>query len=174
MLGRAAEVPAMPTLEVPREHTSHKTEVLDALRAQHRALDIHLDEMCRLARGDDRSDERDAMRACWAKLEDEVLAHLNLEEMHLLPAIGKKHPDNVREIRAEHDHIRGLLGEIGVELDLHMARAEQIDRLAAGLRSHAIQEEGGIYAWAEDELSASTKELFLRRLRERIANLTGP
>ena len=164
----------MSTLELPREPTPKTTEVLDALRAQHRALDIHLDEMCRLVRADDRGDGRDAMRACWGKLEDEILAHLNLEEMHMLPVLAKKHPDNVREVRGEHERIRELLGEIGVALDLHMVRAEQVERLAAGLRTHAVHEETGLYTWAEEELGVSAKDVFLRRLRERIAALTGP
>jgi len=160
----------MPTLETVHDHPTKRTEVLDALRGQHRAIAAQLDGMCKLVRGDD----RDAMRAAWAKLEDALLAHLNLEEMHLLPAIAENHPEHVRLVRAEHAEIRETLGEIGVELDLHVARADQVERLAEQLRAHAVAEEVGMYTWAEGELPKTARELVLRKLRERLAALAGP
>jgi hypothetical protein len=38
----------MPTLESAHDKPTRRTEVLDALRAQHRALDGQLDELCNL------------------------------------------------------------------------------------------------------------------------------
>ncbi len=160
----------MPTLETAHHERTRTTEVLDALRAQHRAIDAQLDEMCNLVRGDD----RDAMRDTWAKLEDALLAHLNLEEMHLLPDVAHRHPEHVRAVRAEHDKVRATLGEIGLALDLHVARAEQFERLAVDLRAHSAAEETGMYSWAEVELPKTTRELVLRKLRERLATIAGP
>ena len=147
-----------------------KPELLESFRAQHVKLDRQIEEMLSLVRGDD----RDAMRACWARLEDALLAHLNLEEMHLLPLISVAHPAQARQIREEHATIRTKLGDIGLALDLHTARAEQVEALAAFLRSHAAVEDSGLYAWAERELPAHVRGHLLRRLRDRLVEAAGP
>jgi hypothetical protein len=140
--------------------------VFEIMHAQHMRIETSLRQMEDLVTGDD----REAMCACWAKLEDCVLTHLNLEEMHFLPRIATKDPAHAREIRSEHDVIRERLGEIGLALDLHTARADQIAALAALLRSHAELEEKGLYSMAERELTADTSRSILKRIRALISD----
>lgn len=59
-------------------------------------------------------------------------------------------------------------------LSHELARADQVERLAAGLRTHALAEENGLYAWAEAELPETTRGAVLLKLRERLAALAGP
>jgi hypothetical protein len=132
--------------------------LVSALHAQHLRIDAQLKRMQDLATGDD----RDAMRACWDELEQALLAHLDLEEMHLLPRVR---PEVARGVRAEHDALRTKLGEIGIALDLHTVRAEQIERLAAELRDHAAREDSGLYPEAERAVEPHVKTPLMRRFR---------
>jgi hemerythrin-like domain-containing protein len=147
-----------------------KLDLRESFRAQHAKLDGQLEDMLSLVRGDD----REAMRTCWARFEEALLAHLNLEEMHLLPLVARAEPEQARRIREEHEKIRTRLGEIGLALDLHTARAEQVETLAAFLRAHAAFEDSGLYTWAERELPAQTRGHLLRRLRDRLTEVAGP
>ena len=149
-----------------REHDSH--EVFQTMHDQHVRMSSMLSDMQKLVTGDD----RDAMRAAWAKLENAVLEHLKLEELHFVPAIAKRDASTAQAVHTEHDAIRASIAEIGMELDLHTARAESIERLAEALRAHALREEERLYPAAEETLTPAAKDSVFKRVRELLIGVT--
>ena len=95
--------------------------------------------------------------------ENALLQHLVLEECEMLPAYELEDPFHAAAIRHDHVEIRALLSQLGLEVELHVARATTIERLLAMLRAHAAREEEWMYAWAECNLSNATRrELFVK------------
>ncbi len=101
----------------------------------------------------------------WTVFEDGVLAHLDAEEMFILPELSRHDSPRANQIRAEHAAIRALLAEIGIGLELHLVREEQMQELATFLRRHAAAEEVDFYKWADKELPQGSLQRLVRFLR---------
>src|SRR5438132_1095943 len=72
----------------------------------------------------------------WRRAEEAILAHLDGEEMFLLPALSSAVPAEAARLRAEHAEIRRTLGEIGLACELHTVRCEAVEAFCASLREH--------------------------------------
>lgn len=145
--------------------TDDTRELFQTMHKQHVRIDALLKDLQDHITGDD----REAMRLGWGRLEDAVLTHLNVEEMHFLPAITSKDPTHARQVRIEHEEIRARLGQLGLEFELHTVRAEAIDDLASQLRKHARFEEMGLYPLAEEVLDRAHHRSILARVRHAFA-----
>jgi hypothetical protein len=141
---RAPETPL--SLLLPRDHAR-----LDAMLASILEL-VHVDLPPQLS-------------ARWALYEDGLLAHLDAEEMYLLPELSRHDARRAAVIRAEHATLRAHLAEVGVGLELHIVREDQMQRLAAFLRRHAQAEEADVYRWADGNLDEGSRRGLLGRLR---------
>ena len=116
-----------------------------------------------------RADDLELADPEWTDLEAAVLRHMDAEEMVLLPAFARAAPEVAAEIRAEHGTIRELLGEIGIELDLHALTTVRIEALSAVLSSHMRHEAATVYAWADELPNRPVLEAMARRARARFA-----
>jgi hemerythrin superfamily protein len=122
----------------------HRSEdVREVLAAEH----AHLEELFAALVASARCDEPGALRPRWARFEEELTAHLVLEEAQILPAFAREYPEEAGAILEEHRRIRGLLNELGVDLDLHCLRSERVTTFIDDLRAHARREENLLYSW---------------------------
>ena len=131
----------------PKKSSRSDRELRDVL------CDVH-DDLERVIRGvadSIRDDARDAMRDDYAEFERQLLKHLDWEEMYLLPRFERLDPDAAQTIRADHRRFRATLGEIGLEIDLHLVRAERFEQFARDLESHSKVEEAMYRALATFE-----------------------
>lgn len=129
--------------------TSDQTAPLN-LREQHRLLDIQFDELLqRAATGDWR--ECDAI---WDGFSRALGQHMADEERRLFPdfaRIGPMAAKIVQQLREEHEELRSRLQSIGVAIQLHAARAEELQDLVRVLREHAAREGQSIYPWLDEQ-----------------------
>ncbi len=109
--------------------------------------------------------DRAALTADWRRFERALIAHLELEEREILPAVEPREPQAVDLVRKDHAAIRALVDELGLEVELHTVRRETIDRFLALLRAHAAREDATLYRAADELLSADT----VRRIADRVA-----
>ena len=99
----------------------------------------------------------------YRSFERSTLDHLAAEEELILPAYADHAPEDARAIRDEHAAIRQLLFRVGIEVELHIVRADTVKRLVDTLRTHATREDASMYPWAQDHLPLSTRrQLFVR------------
>lgn len=99
-------------------------------------------------------DSRDLVR-CWSDIERRLLDHMAAEERSLLPAYQREAPESAQELRDQHARLREQASEIGVAIQLHTIRCEQLEDFVATLRAHARREEASLYRWAERKLATS-------------------
>ncbi len=97
------------------------------------------------------------LSASWSALEGRLIRHMEVEERFLLPLIEASDPLEVERIRREHTQIRDLLVELGVAVDLHTAREQNILQLIELLRTHAAHEDAALYALAGDKASSAVQ-----------------
>ena len=140
--------------------TSHRHPVLDLMRDEHARLERSFSELLERAYEDD----LEALRASFRELERELRAHLELEEVSLLPAFERKDPREAERIRLEHELIRAQLDQLGVALDLKAVRAQAVRELVAMLRRHAQRETAVMYAWADTALAEPKRRPILQWL----------
>jgi hypothetical protein len=133
----------------------------ELLARDHQRIDAMLSSILELVQ----VDRRPQLAEQWGAFEDAMLAHLDAEEMFMLPELSNHDPARAGEIRGEHVTIRRLLAEVGIGIDLHVVRASQLDYLAAFLRKHAASEEQDFYRWADQALPEPVLASMFRRLR---------
>jgi hypothetical protein len=132
-----------------------------ALVDDHARMDRALDDIVALAKKDD----LDGLRRRWPPFEESLLAHLEAEEVFLLPAIpGALGPEG-DALLVEHAKFRAAVAEIGIGIDLHTTRADRIEDLARALRAHVAGEEHTLYPQARDGVLPSVLTAARRRLR---------
>lgn len=143
------------------------TNFRDLLTHDHARLDAMLTSILEVARAgvQPKLDEQ------WAAYEDSVLAHIDAEEMFLLPGLAVHEPRLASRIRDEHTKFRSLLAEVGIGLELHIVRENQILELTRSLREHAQMEEHLLYVWADTTLPTGRFASVARRLRATWARL---
>ncbi|WP_394842316.1 hemerythrin domain-containing protein [Pendulispora brunnea] len=100
----------------------------------------------------------------WAPFEDVVLAHLDGEEMHVIPTFAKADPEGARRILAEHARIREGLSRLGVAFELRRVRPNDVQDLARLLVDHAMTEESYLYNWSETHIQREASSRLVRRI----------
>ncbi len=83
-----------------------------------------------------------------------MLQHLELKKRELLPPLSCDHRADVEALLREHEQIRSALTDLGVRLDLHCLRAEDVLAFIERLRTHAANEDAGFYRWLEARASS--------------------
>jgi hemerythrin superfamily protein len=126
------------------ENHPRSEDVREVLAGEH----AHLEGLFAALVAGSRCEEPGALRARWAQFEEELTAHLALEETQILPAFAREYPEEARGILEEHRRIRTMLEELGVDLELNSLRAERVAAFIGDLRAHAQREENLLYSWA--------------------------
>lgn len=131
------------------------------LEADHAAIDAMLCELADEVRAEDRT----IAPGTWDRIEGAVLAHMNVEEMFIIPLLAVEDAEAAEGLLRAHADIRHRLGELGLAFDLHTVRADAIDDFCTRLRTHGAQEAELVYPLAERRLPVSTVRSLLLRLR---------
>lgn len=144
------------------------TEVKARLLSDHRGLEEFLGQLESAIEG------ADAPQLCeqWTRFELSLRDHLDTEERYLFPLVAATHRREVEALRAEHQHIRCALSELGVAVDLHTVRKASVDELIAYLKQHALREERSLYQWIDHDPAAhhGLRAMFARRSPRSIAS----
>jgi len=135
--------------------TFHETMLHD-----HEQLDGMLGAMLDAAAAGDREE----LSRRWDAFELVLLAHMNGEEVFMLPALAKHDAKRAAAIQTDHAAIRELLAAIAIGLDLHMVNEERIRALRQRLDTHARGEEVDFYRWADETLPETTLASVRRRI----------
>jgi hypothetical protein len=142
--------------------STHDTGLGLLLAEHHRDLDLRLAALVRCAQGGD----GDQLRREWSAFERELLAHMALEEEEILPAFAHHDPAAARAALEEHTAIRAQVLEMGLNLDLHLLRADRVAALVQKLRAHALHEEQALYAWTGRNLPGDGRQLLAGALAD--------
>lgn len=110
----------------------------------------------------------------WASFEKQLYAHLEAEEQLLLPLLEASHPAEVARTRRQHEEIRKLVTELGVAVELHTVRRDDILRLVALLERHAEQENVGLYGLAGERASVAVEHRLAALIKARLASEAAP
>ena len=140
--------------------TDHDANFRELLPRDHQRLDAMLGAVLELVH----LDERRELDQRWAAYEDGLLAHLDAEETYLIPGLAVHDAELASRILADHARFRTQLAQVGVGLQLHIVREDQLLELASDLRAHASMEEGPFYAWADTAMPPSSFDAVVRRL----------
>lgn len=124
--------------------------IADRLTQHHQRLAALLSELSEAAAGADAP----TLHRIWQEAEDGLRSHFDAEERLLLPLLRRARADECAEIVREHQELKEMLDEVGLQVELHIVRRDRIDALIQRLRTHARREDEGIYRWCEVELSA--------------------
>jgi len=139
-----------------------ETPALNVLAEDHRELDARIERLLARVRDGDPTE----LRPEWSTFERALSRHLEQEEAELLPGFARDDAPGARAILAEHAEIRGALLDMGVNLDLHLLRAEQVERFVERLRAHAKREEAALYTWAERHIAPRGWQAIKRSLQD--------
>ncbi|HEX3480912.1 MAG TPA: hemerythrin domain-containing protein [Kofleriaceae bacterium] len=94
------------------------------------------------------SDPGDLARR-WSEIEYQLYDHMMAEEHFLFPAFQRDQPGSAQDLRNQHARLREQALEIGVAVQLHTVRMEQLQAFVAALREHGELEEASLYRWAD-------------------------
>jgi hemerythrin-like domain-containing protein len=139
-----------------------ETASLNVLAEDHRELDARIGRLLGRVRDGDPA----ALRPEWTEFERALSRHLEQEEAEILPGFARDDATGARAILTEHAGIRAALLEMGINLDLHLLRAEEVERFVDQLRAHAKREETALYAWAQRHIGPRGWEAIKRSLRD--------
>jgi hemerythrin-like domain-containing protein len=117
------------------------------------------------------ADARVECAQLWSEFDTRLRAHMLLEEQSMLPAFAREHPAEAERIRAEHRQIQQTLIDLGIGVDLHLARADLVEGFVALLRSHAASEDELFYEWSQEHLGPEERSTVLDRLLTRLQHL---
>ena len=133
-----AELAARPMLRCSPMTSHEPTNPRVVLSEDHRRIDGLLDRLL----GGVRADDREVTAKVLSKLERTLLNHINVEEMFVFPALAETHASEAERLGREHAKIRQALGELGLALELHVLRAEAVQRIlhraAGALRARGV------------------------------------
>jgi hypothetical protein len=122
----------------------------DLLRAHH----ADLERACRDLLSEIYADDTRALCVAWRRFEERMGKHMALEEDVILRPYGEEHRADADEIRRQHDALRLLMTPLAIEVELHVIRAQTVERLVDALRAHAGHEDVTIYPWVERHFGA--------------------
>lgn len=116
------------------------------------------------------NDESQDLQCVWAQVERLILDHISTEEHEFFGLVARDHRAEVEELRAEHQHIRRALAELGMQVQLHSVRKPEVDALVTFLRHHAERENETLYRWLVERSDASLANAVRRMLERRSHN----
>jgi hemerythrin-like domain-containing protein len=116
----------------------------DVMTADHREMSLLFEELVAAFR----DGERDQAAAMFTLFERRLEAHLAFEDATMLPRLRRDYPVEAAQITADHRAIRERLIELGISVDLHLARASWVTDFVELLREHAEREDALVYVWA--------------------------
>jgi hemerythrin superfamily protein len=119
-------------------------------------LDQHhreIEEACLALLGASFAGDPCELARCWGEIEHQLSDHMTAEEHFLFPAYQHAEPENAQDLRDQHALLREQALEIGIAVQLHTVRMEQIQAFIAALRAHAQREEASLYRWADRHTS---------------------
>jgi hemerythrin-like domain-containing protein len=140
----------------------HAPDLREMLLAHHHDLE----RTCCDLLGETYADDSLALIAAWRRFEDRLRRHMALEEAYLLGPYAHSHRDDATEIRRQHDSLRALMTPLAIEVELHVIRAETVERLVNALRAHAAHEDTSMYPWAQRHLRARERSALVEGLDE--------
>jgi hemerythrin superfamily protein len=101
----------------------------------------------------------------WGEIDHQLNDHMTAEEHFLFPAYQRAEPESAQDLRDQHARLREQALEIGIAVELHTVRMEQIQAFVAALRAHAQREEVSLYRWADRHASDDERH----RMRDYLA-----
>ena len=110
--------------------------------------------------------DREAVAALWTEFEKHLLAHLEVEERHLIPLLLRTNERAARTIAREHKHIRDRLMDLGTAVDLHVVRIGMARDFIHELGAHAESEDTLLYQWADEHVDEGIRKTLLKDLAE--------
>ena len=137
------------------------SSVDDVLGAHHREIEAGCFEIMSAGFADDARD----LTSRWAKVEREFHEHMAAEERIVFPDYQLANPENAQALRDEHAALREHALELGVGIELHTIRCEQLAEFVDALRAHARHEEATLYRWAQGNLDPSRRHTLLALVR---------
>ena len=142
------------------EAQNHKLKGLhDALTDEHASLHRLFEELLAAFQADARVEAG----RIWNVFDSRLRAHLAMEEQYLLPAFAAVDAPEAEALRREHDKIRNQLLQLGIGVDLHMTRDQQVEEFIAQLDAHAKREDALMYRFAEQGLKDEEARKMLQR-----------
>jgi hemerythrin superfamily protein len=130
------------------------TPIRDHFLADHRRLETLVEEVLAAFEANDRQE----VARLWTEFELGLLAHLEAEEVHLIPGLLRVCERDARVIVQEHRHIRTRLTELGVTVDLHTIRLDSARDFIDELRAHSKNEDRLLYRWGDAHLDESERK----------------
>jgi hypothetical protein len=112
-----------------------------------------IEEACRALLGAGYAGVPGELTRSWGEIEHQLYDHMMAEEHFLFPAYQEDEPDNAQALRDQHARLRKLAREIGIAVQLHIIRMEQIERFVSALRAHGRLKEMTLYWWADHHVS---------------------
>lgn len=116
------------------------------LLAEHAELELLIEQLRESVEAGDNK----ALVEPWRQFERGLTQHLVFEERELFPAYRERAPEETRAFEQAHAAIREIIDDIGVRIELHAVRADELEDLLTALRNHRRAEELAFYRWAED------------------------
>lgn len=145
------------------ETMASRHDIRSTLRADHERLEFLLNEVISAFTEND----RELLAEVWTRFDAALLAHLELEEKHMIPELLQENARAARSILEEHRHIRGRLAELGAQVDLHMIRLGTARAFIDELRAHARHEDTQLYGWADEHLADKDQRAIMQSVRAR-------
>ncbi|KPK15911.1 MAG: hypothetical protein AMJ62_07940 [Myxococcales bacterium SG8_38] len=141
--------------------------VRESLGSDHEAINRALSDLANAVEGADFATILQVFR----DVDRGLRAHMYGEERYLFQDFEASHPDDVRQLREDHDRLHRKLGELMIQTELHTLRKESIDAFIEELRSHAAKENVTLYQWADEPLHEAQRDALFAFLEERRAAL---
>ncbi len=129
-----------------------------------------LETVCAELRAEVYTDHTLSLIDGYRRFEHAMIAHLAIEE-HLLPSYSEWSILGAAQIRLQHMELRAQLFRLGVEVELHQARAERFQALIDTLQRHLRLEEATLYPWAEQHLPLHTRRSMFVRIGRSLRDL---
>jgi hypothetical protein len=130
------------------------------LNQDHRRLDCLFERLNAAFAADVHAD----LSALWTAFEGGLTTHIELEERFVLPKFAEIAPGEAARLAREHAEIRVQLLQLGVALDLGLARAHIVHEFLSVLELHATREDALMHRWAETHVVGPTRDTLLTAL----------
>jgi hypothetical protein len=144
-----------------RNRAASPDDLRSLLRRDHERLERMFNDLLCAFEADARAD----IPRLWNEFDQELRSHLAIEEEQLLPKFLDFNAPEALALLREHDSIREKLLRLGVGVDLHLTRFNQVDDFVRELRDHAKREDALFYRWSEEHMSdPELRGLFKQRV----------
>jgi hypothetical protein len=116
--------------------------------ADHQRLETTLEQLL----ADLAVSDRPNASQVWMGLESGLVAHMEVEETRLIPALFVARERDTRVLVQEHRHIRARLTDLGRRISSGSLRQNSLRDFADEVRAHAKTEDRLLYQWADVHL----------------------